>query len=62
MIELDVNEFCENCNNFKPHVKKMDTYDGNGEYMCTSIITCKHEHRCMGMMRYLSQQTKKQSK
>lgn len=58
MIKLDVDEWCNNCNEFSPNVAVTEySYE---DFMCCrmrtdydTVITCEHRNRCAGIKRYL---------
>ena len=45
MIELKVEDYCQDCKEFEPEV---DTYIGMtcGYEFCNHTISCKHKQRC----------------
>ena len=62
MIKLEIDKWCDNCDEFEPEVHK----DNNSEYLynsmtgnyiprydCTTVIECAHRCRCHSIMKYL---------
>lgn len=62
-IKLSVNKWCENCSDFSPTVQVQHGYDTYGnQVLCDTIITCKNEHRCAGIKKYLESEMKGEKK
>ena len=58
MIELKVEEYCQNCPDFaaKVSVKEEELVtvgDPQAIRICNTTVTCAHAKRCGGMVRYL---------
>lgn len=58
MIELKVEEYCQNCPDFaaKVSVKEEEMAslgDTQPIRLCNTTVTCAHAKRCGGMVRYL---------
>lgn len=54
MIRLEVQEFCEECPDFKSKTEKDATRrDADGVLCRDTIIYCKHRDRCRAMAGYL---------
>ena len=57
MISLRVKNYCSNCPEFEPDVKKNSyRFDSTDEpvYYMTDIY-CKHKDRCESMLKYLAE-------
>lgn len=52
MIRLEVEGYCSNCCDFKPHVNKTGCFRGDEVYYDT-VITCKHADKCELIRKYL---------
>ena len=61
MIILDIDKWCNNCNEFEPEVTKNNEevncdytrFNPIISYRFNTIIECKHKHRCKCMIEYL---------
>lgn len=63
MIELIVNDFCEDCPEFEPDVEKCVIECGWGNTLKhDTTIKCKHEDRCVNIVKYMVDQARKQKK
>ena len=62
MIRIDVEEYCQSCQDFCPDVTepvKAYAVGNEAEYILSdTIIRCKYRRRCAGMMRYLEHQVR----
>ena len=64
MIELKIEEYCQNCPDFeaKVTVKENELFTMESptpcERYCNTIVACAHAKRCEGIKRYLQQQGK----
>ncbi len=61
MIKLDVDNWCDNCNEFSPNVAVTE-YE-YADYMCgtmrtdyDTVVTCEHRDRCAAIKRYLEEE------
>ena len=63
-INLQVEGYCENCNEFEPDVDR-NTYEYNSvEFLeivsrTTTTVTCKHAQRCASMVHWLKDEMRK---
>lgn len=60
MIELEVEDYCQQCLDFSPDVIRPDRVvlnDGTSIYTNT-VVQCKYKKRCAGIKRFLEQQAK----
>lgn len=59
MIRLSVENYCENCPEFEPHVHK-DKYElysvTNPESVVHTLITCEHQDRCNQIKKMIQQE------
>lgn len=59
MITLDIDDYCNNCNEFDADVEKdivvlhNDNKNLNQVCKCNTTITCKHRFRCQSIKGYL---------
>lgn len=58
MIILDIDDYCNNCNEFDADVEKdmvvlSNIHKSNPTCKCTTTITCKHRFRCQNIRGYL---------
>lgn len=53
MINLIVDEYCQHCPEFEPNVEKTNLYDGFGDSICDTEITCIHRERCRSIKEYI---------
>ena len=62
MIELLVEQYCNDCINFEADVHKIATklVDGDIVYADT-LISCKNKSRCKRMLKYLETKASEQS-
>ena len=62
-IKLSVYPWCENCSDFSPEVQvqHIEALCGN-LVLCDTTITCKNEHRCTGIKKYLESEMKGEKK
>lgn len=57
MISLQVENYCQNCSNFKPYCSVSRTSDyfyGNGTV--ETLVQCKYKDRCKEIKKYLEEQ------
>ena len=68
MITLNVDDYCNNCNEFDADVEKdivvLQYNDKNLNQVrkCNTTITCKHRFRCQSIRGYLDSQKKRREK
>lgn len=60
MINLLIDEYCENCPDFEPEVDKTELYNdmgdvihGMGDAIHNTEISCAHRERCRSIKDYL---------
>lgn len=62
MINLKVEEYCQNCRDFEAKVTANEftacSFDESVVRQCDTIITCSHAKRCEGIKRYLESVSK----
>lgn len=61
MIHLHVEDYCQNCPEFKPETSTVEMYDALNKYLDT-IVYCEHQKRCNIFMRYLEGKLKESDK
>lgn len=64
LIELIVDDYCQDCCDFEPDVQKSGTMTFSKYPLGTSeniVIRCEHRARCARMMLYLKSQKEAQS-
>lgn len=59
MITLDIDDYCNNCNEFDADVEKdivvlNNIQKSNQTCKCNTTITCKHRFRCQNIRGYLN--------
>ena len=59
MIALDIDDYCNNCNEFDADVEKdmvvlSNIQKSNQTCKCNTTITCKHRFRCQNIRGYLN--------
>ena len=56
MIKLNVQPYCERCEDFEAEVEKTiyDNFYGNSK--CYTEISCKNKSKCKSIMRYLEEE------
>lgn len=57
MIRLEIADYCNNCQEFKPEVYGQALYGICNEYRDT-VIRCEHRRLCEDIKNYLEKQTK----
>ena len=62
MIELKVQDYCENCKGFSPEVHSETVYTDGHEFLVQTTVTCKYEAKCNSLVRYLTKQINKKEK
>lgn len=55
MIKLDIEEYCQNCGEFKPDVHVTEFDDFYGAISIDTSVKCLHRGRCYAMVCYLKQ-------
>lgn len=59
MIELRVENYCQNCDEFEPVAEVMKSYDiAMEDKEGLTKVSCKHAHRCSELIRYLKKEMK----
>lgn len=53
MIRLEVEKYCDNCNEFKPHLIVDESGFINQSPVFDTTIVCKHAGRCGVLMEHL---------
>lgn len=53
MIELKVEPYCHNCNEFEPTINKYDTAALGSHSTFTYYVRCVHRKRCRSMVEQL---------
>lgn len=59
MIRLEVEEYCENCLDFLPDVKKPgrgEDFFGEDTVLGDTLVRCSNRKRCEAIKRYLEKQ------
>lgn len=54
MIELKVEEYCQNCPDFYPETFMLDSLRGG-----VTIVKCEQANRCAALVRYLKKEIEK---
>ena len=57
MIKLDIDDYCHDCDAFKPTTIEKQESTLNG-YITHTVVVCKERRRCANMMRYLERKLK----
>lgn len=60
MISLNIEDYCNNCDEFEPDVNKRETLVGFKKRVDISI-TCNHADRCRLIANYIREETNEQS-
>ena len=59
MIELKVEDYCQDCPRFEADVQCQQYY--SMDYMtCATTVKCKFRKQCRNIMKYLKEQSKKE--
>lgn len=63
MIKLQIEDYCQNCSEFEPHVEKVDIsssdlYSYEKVERTDTTITCTHRQRCDCIEEYIQKQVK----
>ena len=58
MINLEVNEYCHNCPEFKPLVDKEYYESGYGDEFTNTTVMCKYAQRCEAIAEYFKKHAK----
>lgn len=56
MIDLQVEDYCQNCPDFEVELEKLSLINGFGEEICHHTVRCKHAKRCEHIKEYLEGQ------
>lgn len=46
MIKVDVEEYCENCENFEPEAQTLTATNCMGEKICNTTVKCRYRTMC----------------
>lgn len=57
MIDLQIQEYCQDCFEFEPEVDKTISYDGYGEEKCNNNVYCVNRDKCERMISYLQKKS-----
>ena len=58
MIELNVEDYCQNCGRFEAEITTMEKGCTWQEKSYNTIITCKNREKCKKLMEYLKSKMK----
>lgn len=59
MIELRVEDYCQNCDEFEPVAEVMESHDiAMEDKECLTKVSCKHAHRCSELIKHLKKERK----
>lgn len=58
MIRLIVEEYCQDCPDFKPVAEKTNYYAGDVRAMCNTVVHCKYKDRCAAVAEWMKAQKK----
>lgn len=53
MIELDVKEYCQDCDGFEPVVSDNDIHSGDSVFKSLKVVSCRYQKRCSAMYNHL---------
>lgn len=62
MIELCVGEYCHDCPEFEPVLRKLEVTTFTGEHGIETQVLCEYHKRCVAMKRYLEKKIKEGEK
>lgn len=62
MIRLCVEDYCQDCPEFKPETSTVQMYDFTLDGYLNTIVHCEHQKRCDNFMRYLKRKLKESDK
>lgn len=62
MIRLDVEDYCQDCDDFEPVAERTNYYAGEVLKKCDTIVRCKHAGRCASIAEYLKEHPDKEAK
>ena len=62
MIRVEYEEYCEDCPEFEPDMRKevmhTDYYGSKGDLICETVIQCQHKDRCKSMKDFIERKSK----
>lgn len=59
MIELEVKDYCHDCDSFEAKIEDVEAIDRWGNTIITGkVIFCRYRKRCASMMRFLERKMK----
>ena len=61
MIRLEIEEYCQNCLDFLPDVKRparVEDFSGEDVVLGDTYVRCSNRKRCEAIKRYLERQVK----
>lgn len=61
MIELNVKDYCQECDRFEPDVYKNGLLAGELRYSYRTVISCKNRAICAAIQKHLEDQMKQNS-
>lgn len=61
MIELEVEEYCDDCPEFDAHIEKAVLFDGYSKEYCNTNITCEHKDKCKRLKDMIEKEAKKRN-
>lgn len=61
MIKLEVEDYCQNCDEFEPDVRKDQFFAGGDVYCTETTVRCEHRMRCATLVKYFKEAAKKQN-
>lgn len=53
MIQLDVQDYCQECPEFKPGLEKNTMFADNAVVLTRSIVRCVYQNQCARIKRYV---------
>lgn len=62
MIYLCVEDYCQDCPEFKPKTSTVEVYDFTSDEHLDTIVHCEHKERCEKFIRYLKGKLKETDK
>lgn len=62
MIQLCVEDYCQDCPEFKPEALKIQINDFDLNSHIDTIVQCEHKERCEKFIRYLKGKLKETNK
>lgn len=62
MISLQVENYCQNCPDFKPYCTVFRTSDMRGNEIVETLVQCTRKDRCKEIKKYIEQQAIKRER